>query len=157
MRNFTLTRLSFNAANMIIRKATPDDAIAVQGLLAQLGYPDLTEKHVAEKIDAYNKSSYCVLVGEVDFSVVGFISLHWFEIFHSKGTIGRISAFCVDELFRSQGLGRQLLEAAETFLVTQGCTKLEVTSNIRRVRTHEFYLDRGYGEDSRRFTKYVKR
>ncbi len=145
-----------NTTNMTIRKAIPDDAIAVQRLLAQLGYPNLTEQGVAEKINAYSKSSYCILVGEVDFNVVGFISLHWFEIFHSAGTIGRISAFCIDEFFRSQGFGRQLLEAAETFLIKQGCTKLEVTSNIRRVRTHEFYLDRGYGEDSRRFTKYVK-
>lgn len=141
---------------MIIRKATTDDATAIRRLLAQLGYPDLSEQGVAEKISAYSKASYSILVGEVDLNVVGFISLHWFEIFHSAGMIGRISAFCVDELFRSQGLGRQLLDAAEAFLIKQGCTKLEVTSNIRRVRTHEFYLDRGYGEDSRRFTKYVK-
>jgi len=141
---------------MKIRKAITNDAAAIQRLLAQLGYSDLSEPSVANKINAYNKPSYCVIVGEVDFNVVGFISLHWFEVFHSAGAIGRISAFCVDELFRSKGLGRQLLEAAEVHLIEQGCVKLEVTSNIRRLRTHEFYLERGYGEDSRRFTKYVK-
>lgn len=141
---------------MKIRQATTDDATTVQRLLVQLGYPDLSALDVAAKIRAYGESSYCILVGEVDSNVIGFISLHWFEIFHSAGPIGRISAFCVDEVFRAQGFGRQLLEAAENFLIKKGCTKLEVTSNIRRVRTHEFYLARGYGEDSRRFTKYVK-
>lgn len=159
MRNFIFNAAIPHAINflaMIIRKATPQDATAIQRLLDQLGYPDLPEQGVVEKINAYSGTSYCVLVGELNLSVIGFISMHWFEVFHSAGTIGRISAFCMDEVFRSQGLGQQLLEAAEGFLIKQGCTKLEVTSNIRRLRTHEFYLARGYGEDSRRFTKYIK-
>lgn len=141
---------------MVIRKAIPQDANAIQQLLFQLGYPDLREEAVLEKIKTYSSEDYQVLVCEVDANVIGFISLHWFEIFHSSGKIGRISAFCVDETFRSQGLGRKLLEEAESFLVKQGCKKIEVTSNSRRIRTHEFYLERGYGEDSRRYTKYFK-
>jgi len=141
---------------MVIREANIQDVLAIQRLLAQLGYPDLPEEAVLEKINRYHSKDYRVLVGETDLNVIGFISLHWFEIFHSTGKIGRISAFCIDELFRSEGFGRLLLEAAEIFLVKQGCKKIEVTSNIRRIRTHEFYLERGYGEDSRRFTKYFK-
>ena len=140
---------------MEIREANIHDAAAIQRLLVQLGYPDLLEESVEKKIETYSKNNYAVLVVELDHNVVGFTSLHWFEIFHSKGMIGRISSFCIDELFRSQGLGRQLLEEAEIFLARKGCAKLEVTSNIRRIRAHEFYLQRGYGEDSRRFTKYL--
>lgn len=141
---------------MVIRNATIQDVEAIRQLLIQLGYSDLQEDDIAEKIRRYSSEHYRLLVGEVDHVVVGFISLHWFDIFHSEGMIGRISAFCIDESFRSQGFGRQLLEAAEIALVKQGCTKIEVTSNIRRLRTHEFYLSRGYQEDSRRFTKYFK-
>ena len=139
---------------MIIRQAAIQDSIFIKRLLIQLGYPDLTEEDVRKKIACYAEQNYHLLVAEIDQEVVGFISLHWFDFFHSLGKIGRISAFCVDEHFRSQQIGRQLLEAAEVFLRQQGCSKIEVTSNIRRTRTHEFYLKRGYIEDSKRFRKY---
>jgi GNAT superfamily N-acetyltransferase len=141
---------------MIIRQATIQDSISIQRLLAQLGYPNLDEVEVHQKIKRHSLENYHLLVGEIDHEVVSFISLHWFELLHIKGKLGRITAFCADEFFRSQGIGRRLLEAAENFLVKQGCTKIEVTSNIKRIRTHEFYLSRGYEEDSRRFTKYFK-
>jgi GNAT superfamily N-acetyltransferase len=141
---------------MIIRQATSADSTGIKSLLAQLGYPGLTEDEVKAKIKTYTSGSYNLLVTEVDGEVIAFISLHVFEIFHSKGLIGRISAFCVDENFRSKGIGAKLLQAAEDFFIKSGCSKIEVTSNAKRTRTHQFYLNLAYEEDSRRFVKYVK-
>ena len=101
---------------MTIRKATPSDASAIQGLLVQLGYPDLSENDVVEKIKLYNQTGYCMLVTETEMRVVGFISLHWFELVHWKGKLGRITSFCIDEKFRSKGVGQQLLQAGEKLL-----------------------------------------
>jgi GNAT superfamily N-acetyltransferase len=139
---------------MIIRKAVATDASSIKKLLIQLGYPGLSVEETHKKISDYNEDTYCVLVSEVDNEVVGFISLHWFDLFHSPGKMGRISAFCVDDKLRSQGIGQKLLQASEEFLISAGCTKIEVTSNERRVRTHQFYPKVGYIEDSRRFVKY---
>ncbi len=140
---------------MIIRHATSSDAPTVKNLLIQLGYPQLTVDQTNQKISTYSQENYALLVIEVDGEVAGFISLHVFDMFHSAGKIGRISAFCVDEKIRGRGLGKQLLKAAEDFLISNGCNKLEVTSNERRIRTHKFYADCGYIEDSRRFVKYI--
>jgi len=140
---------------MHIRQATFFDAAAVQELLAQLGYPGLDEARVTQKIGDYTNPSYRLLVSETDSRVTGFIALHVFDIFHSVGKIGRITAFCVDEAVRGQGVGTQLMDAAETWFVSQGCTKLEVTSNERRTATHAFYKNKGWIEDSRRFVKYT--
>jgi hypothetical protein len=41
-------------------------------------------------------------------------------------------------------------------LFDQGCIKIEVTSNNRRARAHDFYLKLGYVEDARRFMKMRK-
>jgi GNAT superfamily N-acetyltransferase len=141
---------------MIIRQATRQDSPYIGKLLIQLGYPNLSVEEIEIKINSYTQTGYQLLVAELDDLVIAFISLHWFDIFHSSGKIGRISAFCVDENFRSQQIGRQLLEYAEKFLLQQGCSKIEVTSNIKRLRSHDFYLMRGYFEDSKRFTKYPK-
>lgn len=139
----------------MIRHATPADAPAIKNLLIQLGYPQLTVDQTNQKISAYSRENYALLVIEVEQYVAGFISLHMFDIFHSEGKMGRISAFCVDEKYRGKGLGRKLLKAAEDYLIEKGCSKLEVTSNEKRIRTHKFYADCGYIEDSRRFVKYI--
>lgn len=141
---------------MIIRQAREQDAAQVKELLVQLGYPTLSREEVAVKINSHQSENYSLLVAEEGNEVLGFISLHWFEFLHAIGKIGRITAFCVDENIRSKGIGKQLLQEAEKILMKNGCTKLEVTSNQTRARTHQFYLTNGYLEDSKRFVKYVK-
>ena len=139
---------------MLIRAAKPEDSHLIKKLVIQLGYTHLTDGEVAQKIVDYSKENYALLVGEEAGVVIGFISLHWFDIFHSPGMIGRITAFCIDESSRSKGFGKSMLQAAENFLISKGCTKLEVTSNERRTESHHFYLSCGYSVDSKRFVKY---
>ena len=138
---------------MTIREAKDVDVKSIKGLLAQLGYPDLTEKEVLEKMTRHTQPFYHLLVTEVDEKVVAFAALHWFEMLHRKGYLGRITAFCVDEKLRSKGIGRHLLKASEDFLRKQGCARLEVISNVKRSQAHRFYLKAGYLEDSLRFVK----
>jgi GNAT superfamily N-acetyltransferase len=144
-----------NFDHMAIREASPTDIPTIKQLLAQLGYPDLNEADVVKKIANYQQASYKLLVSEDESRVTGFIALHTFDIFHSIGRIGRITAFCVDENIRGTGIGSRLMEAAEAWFTAQGCTKLEVTSNERRTATHAYYKNKGWTEDSRRFVKYL--
>ncbi|MBL0743166.1 GNAT family N-acetyltransferase [Chryseolinea lacunae] len=140
---------------MIIRQAIASDAAAIGTLLAQLGYPppESNPEFVKEKIEYYSRPFFQLLVAEENQGVSGFISLHWFEVFHSPGMLARITAFCVNEQLRSTGIGHHLLETSYKFLSEQGCHAVEVTSNMRRSRTHEFYLKKGFLETSRRFIK----
>ena len=140
---------------MIIREATDNDTFCIKELVSQLGYTSLTIDEIKTKIKDYKEEGYCLLVADVDSKVIGFITLHWFDIFHSKGKLGRITAFCIDEQYRSQGIGQLMLAEAEKVFREHGCTKLEVTSNMKRLRTHEFYKMHGYEEESKRFSKYL--
>jgi N-acetylglutamate synthase-like GNAT family acetyltransferase len=139
---------------MNIRIAEQKDVNAVKRLLVQLGYPDLDESAVSRKIGQYSWADYHLLVTETTEHVIGFIALHCFDIFHSAGKVGRITAFCIDESCRGQGIGNKMLKAAEEFFLSKECTKFEVSSNIRRTASHRFYLNAGYIEDSRKFVKY---
>jgi GNAT superfamily N-acetyltransferase len=137
---------------MVIRKASVADTSLIRRLLEQLGYPQL-EDEVVDAINTYDKEGYQILVGEDDKDVVGFVSLHWFDMFHSRGQMGRITAICILEELRSKGFGQALLMAAEHYLKTKGCVKVEVTTNLNRTLTHEFYGKNGYSIDSKRFIK----
>ena len=141
---------------MIIRKATSMDGPAIQQLLEQLGYPDVTLDDTKRNLSQHQGEDYQVLVGEIEGHVMAFIALHCFHLMHWKEKMGRISSFCVEDGFRSKGAGRQVLLAAEEWFRTRGCAKIKVTSNARRIRAHQFYLNLGYIEDSRRFVKYLK-
>jgi GNAT superfamily N-acetyltransferase len=55
-----------------------------------------------------------------------------------------IGGLVVDERRRGAGVGRLLLEQAETWARTQGCTSVRLRSNIIRKEAHQFYLKRGY-------------
>jgi GNAT superfamily N-acetyltransferase len=139
---------------MLIRTPVSADIPCINRLFIQLGYPVQPDSFLLQRIERTVEQGYRVLVAEIDQEVIGFISMHWFEFFHQEGNVGRISAFCVDEKFRSQGIGLRLMDEAEVFLRSKGCLKIEVTSNLKRIKTHDFYLRRGYVEDSKRFVKY---
>ena len=139
---------------MTIRPAKTSDAEKIKSLLGQLGYADFEVPEVVAKIISHEAPGYQILVAEVEGQVVAFISLHWFDLAHWKGKLGRITSFCVDQNFRSQGVGHQLLTTCEAVFRKEGCVKFEVTSNLRRTRAHEFYVKEGYLEDSKRFVKY---
>ncbi|HQQ97409.1 MAG TPA: GNAT family N-acetyltransferase [Cyclobacteriaceae bacterium] len=139
----------------IIRPVEFRDAAAIQGLLAQLGYPDFTTAQAEERIQLHQAPGYAMQVAVAQNQIVAFAALHWFHLAHWHGSMGRITAFCVDAEFRSQGVGQQLLSACEALLFEKGCLKLEVTSNERREKAHQFYRKAGYTEDSRRFVKYA--
>jgi GNAT superfamily N-acetyltransferase len=140
---------------MVIRQASLSDAFYVQKLIGQLGYPDASLEMVSQKIQLHEGGGYHLLVAEHESEVIAFISLHWFEFLHALGKIGRITVFCVDDRYRSKGVGKTLLAEAEKYLIKQGCVKFEVTSNLARERTHQFYLQNGYVIDSKRFVKWI--
>ena len=140
---------------MHIRPATSKDASSLKDLLLQLGYDQDVDK-IIQGIESYGEENYALLVSQDDRTITGFIALHWFLQFHTHQYIGRIVAFCVDEKWRSKGVGTSLLDSAEQFFRSKGCTRLEVTSNGRRIETHQYYLNRGYTGDSKRFVKNLE-
>jgi ribosomal protein S18 acetylase RimI-like enzyme len=140
---------------MIIRPGRPEDARSLVDLLEQLGHP-LTEEQVNAKIELFSAPGSRLLVYEMDQRVVGFISLHWFDKFHSLGMTGRITALCVTEKVRDMGIGGMLLTAAEQLLKKHNCREIEVTTNMKRSLTPDFYRKHGYEEHSRHFVKSLR-
>jgi GNAT superfamily N-acetyltransferase len=140
---------------MVIREAHINDAPLLVPLLEQLGYSGLTTDDVTQKILFYSEPGYKLLLGE-DQTLMSFIALHFYPSFHSKGNVGRIVAFCVDEQYRAKGIGSEMLREAESFFRHHQCNRVEVTSNNRRKDAHAFYLKAAYIEDSKKFVKYFK-
>ena len=140
---------------MLIRSAELKDAQFLSKLLGQLGYPT-SQTSTLEKIEWYLKDGYKLLVAESDEIVVGFISLHTYHTPHLPGMVGRITAFCVDDKLRGGGIGTTLRTTAEKYFKAIACFKIEVTSNIKRIETHHYYLKVGDQETSKHYVKYLQ-
>ena len=138
---------------MIIRVAEEKDAPILSQLLGQLGYPASTDESL-KRIQLYQQDGYRLMMGEVGDQCIGFIALHWYHALHHPRPIGRVVAFCVDEAYRSKGWGSQLLKYAEDFFRSKNCIKVELTSNLKRKESHEYYFRKGYQQASMHFVKY---
>ncbi len=136
-----------------LRVATISDADALSLLLTQLGYPRSVAATEQLLIATQKQLDEIVIVAVSDSVVVGFVALTRFHYFHSDQRLARLASLIVDERYRSQQIGEQLVSAAEQWARDQHCDVLELSSNIKRVDAHRFYERLGYNKTGWRLWK----
>ncbi|HET6740016.1 MAG TPA: GNAT family N-acetyltransferase [Kribbella sp.] len=140
----------------MIRPATPDDAVAVEDLLDQLGYPQDDPGATAERIRSWaDDPASAVYVADAGGNLLGLVAVHVEPFFQLSGFSGRIVALVVSDRARRQGVATQLMTAAESFAIGRGCTRFEVTSADHRTDAHEFYQGRGYVNQAGRSSRFI--
>lgn len=140
-------------APITIRAAKARDSAMLANLLDQLGYP-ASAPEVAERFRRLAEmASEKMLVAERNGKAVGLISVHRTMLLHTADNLCRITALVVDEAARRQGIGRQLMQAAERWAWSQDCAVIELTSADRRADAHRFYAACGYQCIGKRFLK----
>ena len=140
--------------DVIIRDAVLSDALAIAELLSQLGHPvrgDVVQRHIRRA--GTRDSDTAIVVAFQAGRVIGFITLHHMDMLPYPTPWLRITAMCVADGCRGIGIGRRLETAALERAQRLGCTWVEVTSSHYRKRAHHFYLDNGYEDTHRGFTK----
>ncbi len=127
-----------------IRKARREDVSRLQALNEQLGYA-ATEAVMAKRLEALlADEDHAVLVaegskGEVIGWVQGAVRRLLEEDLHIE-----MGGLVVEESWRSQGVGGELMAAIEVWAIEKGAQFIYLRSNIVRERAHDFYLRSGY-------------
>jgi len=135
-----------------IRDAQLADAPRLTELIIELGHP-IEEAQVRANLELLSERSLLPLVATVDGAVVAMCGLSAMVTVHRDAPVGRISVMIVAQAHRGRGIGAMLIAEAEKRLAALGCKILEVTSNVRRERAHQFYEKLGYERTSYRFMK----
>ncbi len=95
-----------------------------------------------------------VLVAEVDGQVVGVLQVLVFQHFqHTGGWCAELEGVHVRHDLRGNGIGAELLAAAEDVARRANCYRVQLTSRKFRVDAHRFYLAHGYEATSEGFKK----
>src|ERR1041384_703995 len=128
---------------IIIRKATINDAARVAELSETLGYPVSAEAIEQRLARVLKLETHCVFVAERNGEVVGWshgVEQEMLELDRRCEIWGLVVA----ENERGCGVGRRLIEAIEKWARDRGLKDMSVRSNVIRPESHPFYERIGY-------------
>jgi len=142
--------------SVIVREAVLDDGTALVSLLDALGYPVDAETARA-RLRALRGAdpTGCVLVAASEGQLVGLMTVHITPVLHRPTSVGRITALAVLPSMQGHGVGRALVEAAETYCRERGLGRIEVTSGLAHSAAYDFYRRLGYEDHGVRFAKAI--
>lgn len=131
-----------------IRHATPGDAAAVTGLMAQLaefGHGTVADG-VAKRLSVIlGRSDYAVFVAEqADEQVVGLLTVSQRLTLWHAGPVALIEELVVDRAAHGKGIGRMLIATALEWARSQGCSELEVSTELDNQAAQAFYQRVGF-------------
>ena len=140
-------------AGIGIRHATIADSEGLAQLVTDLGYRT-SPGQMGKRLEAIlHDEDYNTLIASDGERAVGFIGTRLGPLYESDGQYGQIMALAVAPDHRRRGVGRMLMQTAESILTERGARVLVVTSANHRADAHAFYEKRGYTFDGRRYKK----
>jgi GNAT superfamily N-acetyltransferase len=136
---------------LTIRAAGPDDLEAILALTAEdsMHYfnepATVTDNQRAALAEITADPNQDLLVGILDDRVVCTAQLTWMRVLSSDGGLYcQVEAVRTAATLRGQGLGKQLMDHIEAAARRRGAARLQLTTNKKRVRAHEFYQRLGF-------------
>lgn len=143
-------------ARIVIRQATVDDSEPIARLVRDLGYRT-SPRQMRQRLEGIGgDDDYATLVACDGRDILGFIGTRIGRLYESDDRYGQIMAMAVAAGHQRRGIGRMLIEAAESRLIERGARVLVVTSGNRRAAAHAFYENCGYAFTGRRYRKSIR-
>ena len=139
---------------MTIRKCLENDVGEIYILLNELenttfNLKTFTTIYLDKIVNPNNHYSVCC----IDNKIVGFISLNIEYKLHHHEKVCTIEELVIHPEYRNQKIGSKLLLHGFDTAKENNCEIIELTSNIRRRKAHNFYLQHGFTNDSYKFSK----
>ncbi len=97
-----------------------------------------------------------VIYGAKLDKIVGYIHLRSEKQLHHASIVVEVLELIVDDNFRSQKIGKKLLDFAVNYSKSIGAAHIELTTNVVRERAHLFYKREGFKHTSLKFVRELK-
>ncbi len=144
---------------IIIRIATTIDVRGLLPLMEQLGYSQNTQDFEKRLEIFTSKEGYGIAVAEESQTIIGLVAWSKSINFVSTATRIRIESLIVNEQYRNQGIGKNLMNFVEDIAKTLSPCIIDLTSGLRREKdgSHEFYKALGYKNDGPMAKLYLRK
>lgn len=87
---------------------------------------------------------------------VGMVSCHIQQLLHHAALVSEIQEMYVEPDYRSQKVGKALMEHVTAFAKGAGAIQMEVTSRATREQAHRFYEREGFQKSHVKLVRYFK-
>ncbi|HWZ15452.1 MAG TPA: GNAT family N-acetyltransferase [Mucilaginibacter sp.] len=138
---------------MYIRSATYKDAPAIKTLLDALGYKTNISLLVNQLEMQFGNNAHQVFVYELQKEVLGFVSIHYLPQLAFDRELVLITYLSVDETIGGPSIGKALEQHVTEQAKKRKCDQIQVHCLYWRTPAHQFYLQQGYKEYPKYFTK----
>jgi len=139
--------------DVFIRAPVAGDAADLALLLGQLGYPALPHSVQARLVRLHRDPRARIYLAEHGGRVCGLATVHAHDSLNRDDPSVQLTLLVVSDEARSLGIGRRLVQAAESWAIEQGARRLVVTTAMHRAGAHVFYEKLGYQLTGRRYAK----
>ncbi|MCI9087023.1 MAG: GNAT family N-acetyltransferase [Clostridia bacterium] len=142
---------------MEIREIILDDLDRVFELLNNLYHGKLNFSRFQEiyKLKLEDENNYYI-VAIKERKIVAILTAELQEKLHRDNKQLFIEDLIVDESYRSQGIGKALLQNAVDYARINNCNVVELTSYIDNEKAHKFYETNNFVKHSYKFKKYLR-
>jgi len=139
----------------IIRAATHEDASPLAALLSELGYKPSEEQMLMRLSRVIDVSEYATFVAEVEDKVVGMLGVRCGVHYARDGKYARVIALIVTSSYQGHGIGRLLVDTAESWAKENGIGRLMANTALHRADAHRFYEALSFEHTGRRYVKIL--
>ena len=132
------------SAGISVRTAVEGDAMAIASLVAELGYSadGMTLRKRLSRLAG--RGDYLVAVAQSDSGeICGWLQAHSSEVLESGFRVEIVGLVTAKQM-RRRGIGRLLVQCAESWALRVGAQAIIVRSNVKRAESHGFYVALGY-------------
>jgi len=140
---------------LAVRQASSEDIPHLCQLMKQLTGRDISPEEMNNRLEFIAGSVFDSLyVCEENGIILGLLGFRIRENLEEVSRYGEISVIVVDSHARRKGVGRFLMNYAETLALENGCIGTWLVSGFGRAeQAHRFYKELGYEATGYRFVK----
>ena len=129
-----------------------EDILIIIPLLKKLGSENVSEELLKERCKEMAQQNYkCIGIydGEKLMGICGM----WFQTRHYSGRSLEVDHVVIDEAYRNQGIGNNLMEFVYDYAKNKTCNWVELNTYVSNFPSHKFYYNQGFVAKGYHFVK----
>ncbi|QRR01204.1 GNAT family N-acetyltransferase [Dyadobacter sandarakinus] len=138
-----------------IRQATAFDKEIIYEMICGLENARLDSTGFGRAFDQNIASDHIrYFIAETDGQPVGMVSCHIQPLLHHAALVSEIQEMYVEPAYRSQQIGKLLMQHVADYAKSRGAIQMEVTSRATRESAHRFYQREGFAKSHVKLVRY---
>tara|TARA_R100000306_G_scaffold40319_3_gene39611 strand:- start:4876 stop:5301 length:426 start_codon:yes stop_codon:yes gene_type:complete len=130
----------------------PSEILTIIPLLQKLEENTVPKSVSRERVLAMAQENYeCLGIYDSE-KLIGICGL-WFQTRHYAGKNMELDHVYIDDVYRSKGVGKKLMEYVTEYAKEKKCNWLELNTYVHNFPSHKFYYNQGFVAKGYHFVK----